>query len=114
MANPTSNLGNDPVENKPPPRALSKRELRELRKKEKKVVGEPEIPEVRCDSHLSPRNGILTPPQRGMRPAKPQREKEETESRELKKLEVCRHPHTFRHDGVLTVAGGEAARRDRT
>jgi len=40
------NLGNDPLEDTSPARVLSNRELRELRKKEKKVK---EKFEVRCD-----------------------------------------------------------------
>jgi len=118
MAGPSSiaspSLGNDPVEDKPPPRALSKRELRELRKKEKKAGAGPENPEVRCDSHLFRRNVILTPPQMGKRQTEPQREKVETENRELKRLEVCPNLYIFRHDGVLTTAGGEAAGRTGT
>jgi len=117
MANPTSiaspDLGNDPVEDKPPPRALSRRELR---KKQKKVAigGGPENPGVRCDSHFFQRNGTLTPPQKGKSQTEPQRENLETENLELKRLEACRNPHIFRHDSILTAAGGEGARRTRT
>ena len=118
MAKPSSNaypnLGNDPPEEKPPPRALSKRELRELRKKEKKVGRGPEKLEVRFDSHLFQQNVILTPPQMSKGQTRPQLEEEETEGHEFKKLEVYYDPHIFRHRGILTVAGGEAARRTRT
>ena len=99
MANPPSNplskLGNDPLEDKPPPRASSRRELRELRKKEKKVGGGLEKPEVRCDSHLFQRGVILTPLQRGRRQTK--REEEEIGTSELKNPYV-RDPHLFRHE----------------
>jgi len=70
MVNPHSdafrNFGNDPIEDKPPPRPLSKRELRELRKREKKVGGVPEKREVRRDPHLFQQNIILIP-HRGVR-----------------------------------------------
>ena len=93
MANPTSNafpnLGNDPLEDKPPPRVMSKRELRELRKKEKK---EKEI-EVRFGSHLFQENIVLILLQEEKRREKLEREKEEREAIEHKeKLEVRYHP----------------------
>jgi len=100
MVNPNSdafrNLGNDPIEDKPPPRPLSKRELR---KRGKKVGGDPEKLEVRRDSHLSQQNVVLDPHRgvRGKRDPIAKRKKRKPEN-----------PRSSRHV-VLRISSGTMA-----
>lgn len=113
MPNSTSaafpNLGNDPSEESPPARVLSNRELRELRKREKKAQELKEKLEVRYDPQLSRQNVVPTPPQNDKKQRELEREKEEKQARELKeKLVVYSTPSLLEERYSDSVTGGVA------
>ena len=107
---PPPNLGNNPMEDGKPTRILSKREIRELQKKEKKARELREKLEVRHDPHLLQRQVTLIPPQREEKRKELEREKAEKEARKLQeKLEVrC---GSFQENALLTEGSFDCYRR---
>ena len=97
------NLGNDTPGENTSIKALSNRELRELRKNEKKTRELRDNLEVRYHTHSFQRPATLIPRQREARQKELEREREEKEARERQeKLEVCYDPQHFHGNDVPT------------